>query len=207
MPQAGGSHLPPHHQGRRGNAGRILHQVRAGARDQDNRRHDRADGTGRRDDRAPQRRHALHDGERRFPEQSRKRRRARAALQFLQTHGRGAEERAEKEKIRQEGRAGGAGIPLSLDLYDQSDGTRAGGQARPDRRAGPRDGARDPDPQPPSEEQSVPDRRAGRRQNGDRRGAGPADCGRAGAVQAEKRGRMPRGPDRARGGDAVPGAV
>ena len=38
--------------------------------------------------------------------------------------------------------------------------------------------ARHPDPQPPPEEQSLPHRRAGRRQDGHRRGPGPEDRGK-----------------------------
>ena len=73
---------------------------------------------------------------------------------------------------------------VSRQLLHQPLPARPRRQAR--RRHRPRRGdrARRSDPQPPPEEQPLPHRRAGRRQDGHRRGAGPAHRRGRGALQA-----------------------
>ncbi len=92
-------------------------------------------------------------------------------------------------------------------LLHQPDRTRPPRGDRPDRGARAGDRARDPDPEPPHEKQSVPDRRARRRENRDRGGAGAAHRAGERPRAAEKEGDPASGPDRACRGHPVPGAV
>ena len=78
---------------------------------------------------------------------------------------------------------------------------------RPHRRPRGRDRARHSDPQPPPEEQPLPDRRAGRRQDRHCGGACPEDRKPRRALQAPRQGGLPDGPDGAGRRNAVPRTV
>ena len=70
-------------------------------------------------------------------------------------------------------------VPGAREVRPRPHRGRARRQARPGDRARRRDPPRDPGALAPHEEQPGPDRRAGRRQDGDRRGPRPADRRRA----------------------------
>ena len=69
----------------------------------------------------------------------------------------------------------GGELPGAREVRPRPDGGGRGGEARSGDRPRRGDSPRDPDPLAPDEEQPGPDRRARSRQDGDRRGARPAD--------------------------------
>ena len=97
---------------------------------------------------------------------------------------RGARRRA-RRTARDEPDAGGH-LRGAREVRARSHGARPAGQARPGHRPRRGDPSRHPDPLAPHQEQPRADRRAGRRQDGDRGGPGPAH-------RARRRARGPQG--------------